>query len=91
MKENCWEFNKCGREPEGKHVSKLGACPAATRETVNGVYGGKNGGRCCWVIAGTLCEGKIQGTFAQKYSNCRDCDFLKKVIREEEKITRLTC
>lgn len=28
----------------------------------------------CWQIAGTFCGGEIQGPFAQKYGNCRDCD-----------------
>ena len=31
-------------------------------------------GRICWAVAGTFCEGKVQGTFAQKYADCRKCD-----------------
>jgi len=34
-------------------------------------------------MAGTLCKGEIQGTFAQKYKNCEICDFYKKVKEEE--------
>jgi diguanylate cyclase (GGDEF)-like protein len=28
----------------------------------------------CWQIAGTYCGGVIQGSFAEKYQNCRRCD-----------------
>ncbi len=83
MKMNCWEFKNCGREPGGKNVGALGVCPAATDSRLHGVHGGKNGGRTCWVIAGTLCEGKVQGTFGVKYKNCEQCDFYKKIRQEE--------
>ena len=82
-KMNCWEFKKCGREPGGIKSAELGVCPAATETSVSNVNGGKNGGRCCWVIAGTLCGGKVQGSFALKYSNCVMCEFYKKVGSEE--------
>jgi len=82
-KQNCWEFKKCGREPGGAKSLELGVCPAATEAKVANVNGGKNGGRCCWVIAGTLCGGKVQGSFALKYSNCVMCEFYKKVSAEE--------
>jgi hypothetical protein len=32
-----------------------------------GTHDGKFGGRACWIVAGTLCGGKEQGTFAKKY------------------------
>ncbi|HWR59121.1 MAG TPA: hypothetical protein VN328_09560 [Thermodesulfovibrionales bacterium] len=83
MKQNCWEFKKCGRELGGKSVRELGICPAVTDERLHDVHKGKNGGRACWVLAGTFCGGKIQGTFAQKFSNCEACDFFKTVKREE--------
>lgn len=83
MKQNCWEFKGCGREPGGKKSEELGVCPATSDERLDGVHGGKNAGRACWVMAGTLCGGKVQGTFAHKYKNCEVCDFYKK-IREEE-------
>ncbi|MFH1453633.1 MAG: two-CW domain-containing protein [Armatimonadota bacterium] len=82
-KQNCWEFKKCGREPGGIHVHEFGVCPAATETKLDVVNEGKNGGRCCWAIAGTLCEGKVQGSFASKFTNCTKCDFYRKVIREE--------
>ncbi len=84
MKKNCWEFKNCGREPGGRNVDEFGACPASTDERLNGINGGKNAGRACWVIAGTVCNNKLQGTFAQKFGNCEKCDFFQSV-RDEEK------
>ncbi len=65
----CWEYMKCGRDKDA--TTK---CPAYP-----------NFGRICWAVAGTFCEGKIQGTFAQKYADCRKCNFyqLAKKLREE--------
>lgn len=82
-KTNCWEFKKCGREPGGSHVHDLGVCPASTEARLNNVHEGINAGRSCWVIAGTLCKGETQGTFAQKYKNCEICDFYLSVKDEE--------
>ena len=83
MKKNCWEFKKCGRQEGGEHVHDLGVCPASVEQRLDRVHGGKNAGRACWVVAGTMCGGKVQGTFAQKYENCEVCDFFKTVKREE--------
>jgi len=80
---NCWEHKKCGRQPGGPKVAELGVCGAATVAAVNGLNGGKNGGRACWVIAGTLCGGKVQGSFATKLANCSTCDFYRAVKAEE--------
>jgi hypothetical protein len=84
MKQNCWEFKKCGRELGGKKVSELGVCPSAAAPEFNGIHGGKNAGRACWVVAGSLCGGKIQGTYAQKLANCWRCEFMNMVKREED-------
>jgi len=81
---NCWEYKKCGREPGGEKVDELGVCIAATETRANGIHGGKNGGRSCWAIAGTLCEGEVQGSYAKKFQNCMFCDFYKKVMEEED-------
>jgi two-component system, NtrC family, sensor kinase len=66
----CWEYMKCGRDKDA--TTK---CPAYPHF-----------GRVCWVVAGTFCEGKVQGTFAQKYEDCRKCDFyqMAKKLREGE-------
>lgn len=85
IKLNCWEFMKCGREVGGKNVEKLGVCPAATETKTNGIHGGINGGRCCWAVAGTLCNGKTQGTFVDKFMDCSKCPFSILVNQEEVK------
>lgn len=83
MSQNCWEFKKCGREPNGSRVAELGVCPAAMCKITDKLNSGKLGGRCCWAIAGTLCGGIVQGEFASKMMNCRSCDFFKLVWKEE--------
>jgi hypothetical protein len=80
---NCWEFKKCGREPNGAKAKELGVCPAAIAKKVDGLNHGKNGGRVCWAVAGTFCNDEVQGTFAKKYETCVDCDFFRLVAIEE--------
>ncbi len=80
---NCWEFTQCGRELYGQNVSELGMCLASTAEKLDGTNHGKNGGRACWAITGTLCGGEVQGTFASKLENCLKCDFYQLVRKEE--------
>ena len=84
MKMNCWDFKQCGRQPGGHHTDDLGPCPVASYSALHGMHDGKNAGRACWVVAGSLCGGKIQGNEAQKRSACWECDFLKHVKKEEE-------
>jgi hypothetical protein len=84
QKQNCWEFKKCGRQPGGNKVAELGICPATVYADLHGAHGGKNAGRSCWAIAGSLCGGKIQGTYAQKLHNCWRCEFMNLVKKEEE-------
>jgi len=83
-KQNCWEYKKCGREKSDATEGKPGVCPATYIEGLNGVHCGVNGGRCCWAVSGTFCDGKIQGTFAEKLSDCSECDFYKMVMAEEK-------
>ena len=80
---NCWEFMKCGREPGGAKVDEMGVCPATECTNLDGTHDGKNAGRSCWVVAGSMCKGNIQGTYALKYLDCSRCTFYRKV-REEE-------
>ncbi len=84
MKQNCRESKKYGRKPGGKKAAELGICPSTVASDLDGTHGGKNAGRACWVVAGSLCGGKIQGTYAQKLNNCWRCDFMKSVKREED-------
>ncbi len=64
----CWEYTKCGRELEGKKVSEFGHCPAALSPDNN-----------CWFVAGTMCSGKIEGTYAQKIDTCVICGYYNKM------------
>jgi two-component system NtrC family sensor kinase len=67
MQTKCWEYMHCGRD---KDLALK--CPAYP-----------NFGRTCWAVAGTFCEGKAQGTFAQKYEDCKKCEFYQKVKEKE--------
>lgn len=80
---NCWEYQECGREPGGTKVSELGPCAAATEGRLDGRNGGLNGGRSCWVVPGTLCNGVVCGSFDEKYPHCRKCSFFE-LVQEEE-------
>ena len=83
VKINCWEFTSCGREPEGDKIHELGICPAAIAKNCDGIHGGVDGGRACWAISGTLCNGKLQGTLATKFKNCIKCEFYQAVLLDE--------
>lgn len=81
---NCWEVKKCGRQTGGENTEALGVCPAALpNEHCDGVNNGRHGGRFCWTIAGTQCEGQVQGIYAVKFMSCLDCEFFKQVNEEE--------
>jgi len=82
-KKNFWEFKNCGRELGGSRAGELGICPASFSRKCNGIHGGDSGGRACWAVAGTFCEGKVQGTFASKLHKCLECDFYQLVRKEE--------
>lgn len=90
---NCWEAMKCGLEPGGSRAKEFGVCPAAVRKDLDGVNGGKNGGRACWAMLGTLCHGadgipRSQDTYTQKLGRCTSCRFYELVaVQEEDKLT----
>ncbi len=63
---NCWEYLKCGREAGGINAQQLGVCPAYPDH-----------GKSCAEIAGTLCGGDVQGSYALKISKCQQCDFYR--------------
>jgi hypothetical protein len=80
---NCWEFKKCGRQPQGAKERELGLCPASMEQALDNVHEGTNAGRACWIVGGTFCKGEVQGRFAQKFRNCEKCDFYQLVRKEE--------
>lgn len=62
--DHCWEIKKCGRQKVGNKVDEFGECIASRAGL----------GHFCWAIAGTLCDGAVQGTIAQKEGDCRVCE-----------------
>lgn len=80
---NCWEYMECGREPGGSREKELSLCRVSVDNSYGGINSGKNGGRFCWVIAGTFSKGVTDGFFAKDKESCTDCLFYKKVIAEE--------
>ncbi|MFC1523215.1 NAD-dependent epimerase/dehydratase family protein [Thermodesulfobacteriota bacterium] len=80
---NCWDVKNCGRGPDAVLADEEKCCPAAREQRLDGVHGGMNSGRACWVVAGTFCGGQVQGTFARKYDVCRKCEFFQRVATEE--------
>jgi hypothetical protein len=88
-KYNCWEAMKCGLEPGGDRAEKYGVCLAATHKRLDGCNHGKNAGRACWALLGTLCHGedgipRKQDTYSQKLSRCTQCRFFELVAIQEE-------
>lgn len=59
----CWEHMQCNQD-----VNHDENCPAYPHF-----------GRICWAVAGTLCAGKIQGTYAQKIHDCHNCGYYRSV------------
>jgi len=76
---NCWEFKKCGRAVGGIKTHEIGICPVAQEIKLNGIHNGKNAGRACWVVEGSLCGNKVQGSFGEKFKECVHCEFYRKV------------
>jgi len=50
---NCWEFKQCRHERDTPKERRR-VCPAVVETRLNGVHGGANAGRSCWVVDGTL-------------------------------------
>ncbi len=80
---NCWEIQKCGRELGGERVEELGVCPASIDTSSDGVNGGQNGGRLCWIVAGTLSDHEVCGEYAKNMDSCTSCEVFQRVKEEE--------
>ena len=59
----CWEYMGCKQDSNHEE-----SCPAYPHF-----------GRICWAVAGTLCSGKIHGTYAQKIHDCHNCGYYRMV------------
>ena len=68
---HCWEIKGCGRERGGSKVAEFGECPASNQAM----------GHSCWAVAGTLCGGKVQGSFADKEQGCVACEVYERYSR----------
>ncbi len=82
-KRNCWEFKRCGRQLGGPNAYEMGVCPASTYVWFDGLHGGRNAGRTCWIISGTMCNGEVQRNFTEKFKVCGRCAFYNSVKEEE--------
>lgn len=82
-KRNCWQFKGCRKEVRGESAEGWKPCPASTDCRLDGVHGGRNAGRCCWVVNGTMCDGTVQSFPAEKRACCGSCPFLELVRREQ--------
>ncbi|HHN65644.1 MAG TPA: sensor histidine kinase [Nitrospirae bacterium] len=71
FKTQCWEYMKCGVEKTEGAIERR--CPSYP-----------NYGRICWVIAGTYCEGRVQGAIAQKIGDCKKCEFYNRVVLRKD-------
>jgi len=76
---NCWEFMKCGRGPNETEGENCKICPAIRHSSLDGFNEGINSGRTCWLVAGTFCNSKVSGTYAEKIESCRTCEFYQEV------------
>jgi hypothetical protein len=84
---NCWEFMGCSRLQSDRKVLSFRrsvVCPAALEKKYDGLYGGENSGRACWMVINTRCNGTVQKTFEQKCMACLSCDFYYLAMEEEE-------
>jgi len=52
----------------GSRIYEHGPCPGALSPDVH-----------CWLVAGTMCSGNVEGTFALKYESCIICDYYNKM------------
>lgn len=75
----------CGKGLGGDKIDEFGICPAAKTNGYNGINRGEFAGRFCWAVAGTYCDGGIQGTFGYKFMDCMYCKFFLLVSKEEDR------
>lgn len=83
MKLNCWEILKCGYGPDGELAKEFGVCPVVSITSLDGVHGGMNAGRSCWMIKGTHCFNETQGSAISKIEICKECEAYRKIKIEE--------
>lgn len=80
---NCWTYMQCGREPGGKNVPERGVCAAASHPWPDGINGGINGGRTCWLVRNTQCTEALAEESGGRQVECGNCEFRLLVEKEE--------
>jgi hypothetical protein len=83
LRQNCWEFMKCGKEAGGRRAAGMGSCPASTETRLHAIHGGVNAGRACWAVDGTLCRSGPPDPQETKKSHCACCGFYLSLLQEE--------
>lgn len=83
FRQNCWEFMKCGREIGGNNADTRGVCPIAAETVANGLNGGINGGRLCWVIVENNYKDRVKCSDIHRGEFCFQCEFRYKVKMQE--------
>ncbi len=69
-KKPCWEYIGCGIEKD-----RTRRCPSYPYF-----------GRICFAVAGTFCENRVSGIYAEKIEECRRCPFFKEIKQGKLKI-----
>lgn len=82
---NCWEVKKCGRESSGTNIFLYGVCPVAVESSLDGIHGGKNGGRCCWVVNATHHSEKFGCCCTDAFTECCKCTFYA-IVKESTEL-----
>jgi hypothetical protein len=78
---NCWEQLKCGAETCTR--GDQGWCPVPFDESLDGVNGGKNGGRTCWSVVGAKCRAGDAASPPGDAEVCVACPVLSTVRNQE--------
>jgi len=82
-KDNCWDYMKCGKGPDENGKNKFIMCPVVFHEAANGLNGGVNGGRLCWLVASKKKYGEMKHLNQKRTDPCFFCEFHYKVMAEE--------
>lgn len=84
MGTNCWEIIGCGMEENGYKAKEDGeVCPAAIDVSHDMKNNGKNAGRYCWKVAGTMSNEERKGYYVSIVKSCDVCQFYKFVKQRE--------
>ena len=69
---------KKGRQERPKHCWVVKKCPPKRRKECPAYE--YNAGRFCWLVNGTICEGKPQKKWKEKMKICRECEVILNLL-----------